>query len=144
MIKPVSQSHKIIGILAILFGLMAFIPLINFDESKLVWTESKNFIVRYSLVISFISGGLFFIVMGVLQYVGVIIPYYQVGENKYEKAKTHVASTALATPILFALSTLLYSESDNTTFKIAWTIMLLCFTWSFICGIKTIKTHTIG
>ena len=76
MIKPVPKSHKIIGILAILFGLVAFIPLINFENNNLIFTESKKYLIRYSLIISFISGGLYFIGMGILQYVGVLVPYY--------------------------------------------------------------------
>jgi hypothetical protein len=141
MNKPVSKSHKIIGILSVLFGLMAFIPFIYFDENKLVWNEANHFIGRYSLVLSLISGGLFFIIMGILQYIGFLIPYYVVGENKYEKAKIHVTTTILSIPILFSLSIALFSESDNTKIKIVWSIMLFYIAWLFISGVKTIKNH---
>ena len=82
MIKPVHKSYKIVGVLARLIGLLAFFPLINFTNSNLVWDESNNFIFRYSLVIFLVFGGLYFIVMGVLQYFGILLPYYKVGEKE--------------------------------------------------------------
>ena len=139
MIKPVPKSHKIIGILAILFGLVAFIPLINFENNNLIFTESKKYLIRYSLIISFISGGLYFIGMGILQYVGVLVPYYLAKDNEYEKAKNHVFSFVLMSPFLFVLSMLLFFESDNLKFKFLWSLMVLFFTWNFASGIKIIR-----
>ena len=75
MSQAVPRSHKLMGLIAVLFGIAAFIPIINFDPGKMVVQGSNDFIVRYSLVSSLISGGLIFMVPGILNFIRKLASY---------------------------------------------------------------------
>jgi len=138
--KTSSLKDKLIGILGIVFGFACFLPLIAVNRSKLIVNAYDFLGVKYFLVVVFINGGLLFIIFGILIYLGIIIPYYSVGKNKYEKAKHNVILVVLSLPFWISSLIAVFVISRSILVKILWTSVVIYIVSIFFSSIKSLRT----
>ncbi len=75
-------KNKLVGVFGVLFGILCVLPVVIFDSGKFIIDDSPYFFVKYFIVITFINSGLYFIVFGILNYLGVIVPYFEKSINE--------------------------------------------------------------
>lgn len=137
-----SLKNKLIGMLGIVFGLVCFLPLVAGERGKLVLGAYDLFIVKYSLIIVFINGGLLFIIFGVLIYLGIIVPYYSADKSKYKRAKHNLLLMVLSLPFWVSISIAIFSMGRSSVVKILWIFVLIYITWIFLSSVKILRTSS--
>jgi len=141
MIKPVPISYKIVGSTLILFGLVALLFLYLADESILISEDSENILVKYFIVITMTNCAFAMIVTGILFIIGLLMPYYLVGDDKYEEAKHWVIGFILLLPLLITSSVTILTLSESTPWKFAWFTMVIVLGLLFLSSVRIINQH---
>ena len=114
------MNNKIIGIIGVVFGLLAFSPFFIGDRSKLIVPVSDILLVKYFIVVLFVNGGLFFLLGGILAFLGLSIP-----RTKYEKARNSLIAMAFLSPFLLSFLTTIFTQAKALFWKIAgWATLL--------------------
>ncbi|MCI5120208.1 MAG: hypothetical protein D3908_03260 [Candidatus Electrothrix sp. AUS4] len=108
------------------------------DKNNLVGPDNEPFFTRYFVVILFINGGLYFLILGFLQYIGFISPYYSEEKTDYDKAKFTVTSTFLAFPIIVAGIAATVVESNVMSWKFIGFFLGLYWLVEFLSGIAVL------
>jgi len=111
--NPTNLTTKIIGVLGIIFGLLVLSALIILDWGKLIIPVSDIFVVKYTIVIMFINGGVWFLVAGVLVLIGRFIP-----QTGYEKARNNLLGMLLASPFFISFVTTIFTLATTAFWKI--------------------------
>ena len=111
--NPTNLTTKIIGVLGIIFGLLVLSALIILDWGKLIIPVSDIFVVKYTIVIMFINGGVWFLVAGVLVLIGRFIP-----QTEYEKARNNLLGMLLASPFFISFVTTIFTLATTAFWKI--------------------------
>jgi len=133
-------KNKLIGILGIVFGLACFSPLFAVEKSKLIMQTSDLFLVKYYVIIVSINGGLGFIIFGILIYFGILVPYYFIGRDEYEKAKHDLLGVVFSVPFLISTTAVIFVMSRTNLFKILWIFVLIYIAWILLSSLKGLKT----
>jgi hypothetical protein len=133
--------YKSTGVASVIFGvclLMAVAFVIQQRGLSFLIGESDLWLVRYSIVIAFITGPLWFIMGGVLIWIG-IFPSNQIKNTSVNKA-LEVAFILFPLPMWIALSSLVYSSSSSIFWISAWTGFMGYLFFVTVRGItKTVK-----
>jgi hypothetical protein len=139
-----TKANKIIAVLGIFFGMLAFAPLFTLEKSKLILINHTFFLVRYFKIILLLNGSLFFIVLGVLFYTGFLVPYFYA--NTYEKAKIHLVSGILSAPTWVSISITLFIVAKSSNFEtifilliVLWVVLIAYFSYSIHSSLKVLK-----
>jgi len=111
--NPTNLTTKIIGALGIIFGLLVFSALIILDWRKLIIPVSDIFVVKYTIVIFLINGGVWFLLVGVLVLIGRFIP-----QTQYEKARNNLLGMLLASPFFISFLTTIFTLASTVVWKI--------------------------
>lgn len=111
-------KRKFIGICGIVLGVFCIGILFIFDRDEFILSISTNFIVKYFLLILFINSGIYFIVFGILNYIGILIPYYSEDITEYEKAKNIITGFVLSFPFWVCIFYILVFLSKSIKWKI--------------------------
>ena len=128
------SNNRFIGILLIFLGLIVLASFFLFDKNKLFYNESNISLIKYFPIILIGNGGILLIVLGVLFYKKLLIPYFSEAITKFEKAKNQIF--IFSVPIWISLSAYVFFESENKNQKILWSILLIYFAWIVISSIK--------
>lgn len=132
-------KNKLVGVFGVLFGILCVLPVVIFDSGKFIIDDSPYFFVKYFIVITFINSGLYFIVFGILNYLGVIVPYFEKSINEYERAINHIISIVLSVPIWLCASLSVFVASQNTKWKVILGVVLLCILWLLFSSVQEIR-----
>ncbi len=130
------MNHRSIGILGVIFGLVGLSIFFIRDVNELILSNSNIFFVKYFTVILAINGSFFFILLGVLLFLGKLIP-----SNKYEKARNNLLALAFTSPCIVSLVTTVLTQSDSMLWTIVGWTMLLCFLFEVFHSFKIISTN---
>lgn len=133
------SSNKFIGIFLILLGLIILACFFVFDKNKLVYNESNISLIKYFPIILIGNGGILLIILGVLFYKKLLIPYFSEAITKFEKAKNQIFIFVFSIPIWISLSAYVFFESENKRQKMLWSILLIYFAWIIISSIKILS-----
>ena len=95
-------NNKVVGIIGVIFGSIGIASLFIGDINDLVIPLSDIFFVKYAVIIGILNCSSYFIVIGVLIFIGKLMPYYK-GVSKYEKAKSHFFTVIFLIPFVISL-----------------------------------------
>lgn len=137
-----SLKDKLIGMLGIVFGLVCFLPLVAGERGKLILRAYDLFIVKYSLIIVFINGGLLFIIFGVLIYLGIVVPYYSAYKSKYERAKHNLLLIVLSLPFWVSISIVIFAMGRSSALKLLWIFVLIYIAWILVSSAKILRSSS--
>lgn len=136
------MNRRIIGILGFLLGISIIIVLyilIYRQNSNIIFNKSDIFTVKYFLPILFINGAFFFITFGILNFFGILKPYYSNDIDEYDKAKNSLLSIILTVPTWVSGTILILNIVDQQLFIILWLVIIFGIFISLISNIKTLK-----
>ena len=133
------EKNKIIGIIAVVFGLFCFTPFLVSDKGKLIINESTCFLAKYFIVITFVNGGLFFVILGIFILRGLLTPYYCVAATEYDKAKTQLFGVVIGIPFWISSTATIFSMSKGIFWKSLWFLALIYILWLFISSIIDLR-----
>lgn len=137
------KKNKLIGIFAVFVGVVIGIAFLVIDKERLVFNDIEFFLARYFLLISMASGSLYFVVYGVLQFIGYIVPYYSENKTDIDNARHGVLSAVLMLPILISGTAAVFLKSESTTWKFFWICFVLYFIYGFWDGLKILTGSRI-
>ena len=134
-------NNRLIGILGIIFGLFCFASLLLIDKSKIIIPISNFFLIKYFIVIMILNSGLYFIVAGVLGFLGILVPSYAKTRTEYErtKAKGILLSAILLIPFWLSFFTTIFVMSKTMLWKILGILALIYIAWLLYSSIKVLK-----
>ena len=133
------SDNRIIGCLSIIFGLLFIIALFCLDKSKLIFRDSNLFLVRFFIPILFVNTGLYLAIFGVLQLIGILVPYRSESISKEDKAKHHVLAGFLAAPIFISMISTIFTLSKSIFWKLAGIVIVVYYIWMMLSGISILK-----
>jgi hypothetical protein len=125
----------------IILGLLCFASFLFGNNDKLLIPVSSLFLVKYFIVIAIINGGIFFIIFGSLNYIGILVPYYSEGITKHEKAKNHLFGIILLMPFWLSFLTTIFIMSELMLWKVLGSLALLYIGWLLFSSVKVLKGH---
>lgn len=136
-------KERFFGLLAIVIGIvLLLIPLSPHLRGRLIWEGADIFFVKYSIIITFVFGGLAFVIMGILTFFGVVTTYYSEEiENKYEKAKLDVIAIMIASPILITYSFIMFSVVEKIFYKTIWALFMMITLYRLITNIHILQNE---
>jgi hypothetical protein len=138
-LRVFANNRKTIGTLGIIIGLLCFTIFFVGDTNKLIIPISKLFVVKYLIVITIINGGFYFIIFGILNYIGFVVPYFTKGITNYDKAKINIISIICLLPFLISLITTIFVLSETILWKIFGSLMLIYISYLLLSSYKVIK-----
>lgn len=135
------ENNKLLGILYVFIGIILGIFTISLrGKGELIIPGNTDlFIVKYFVPILLINGCFIFIIMGLLQLFGFIVPYYSVNSSELNKSKINVVMTILSLPLWISMTATIFYKSTSITWKTIFICLLLYFTFSFWKGIKELR-----
>ncbi len=99
--------HKTADAVGVIFG-VCFLVAATFAAQRRGWSflldQSDLWLVRYSLVIFFINAPLAFIVLGVMTWLGVLLPYNAPESTPASRAKGSAIGALITLPMWIAMS----------------------------------------
>lgn len=134
-----SSNNKLKGILGILLGLLCFGSFLAVDNSKLIIPVTGFFLAKYFLIILIINCGIYLIIFGILNFTGVLVPYYSEGITKYERAKHHLIGIILSIPVLMSVSSVIFVVSGSMIWKIAGSLALAYIAWLLFSSAEVLR-----
>lgn len=138
-----SLNNKLVGTMGIIFGLLALSSLLVFDRSKLIIPVSDMFIVKYSLMILVINGGLWFTIFGILILTESLPnPANARTEIEYRqiKARGFLIGTLSASPFLISFFATVFVLSTSNFWKIIGGGVFVYVAWSLYSNIRTLTS----
>lgn len=139
MFRHSNSNSKLIGILGILLGLLCFGSFFIIDTSKLIIPGSTFFLAQYFIIILLVNCGIYLIIFGALNFVGVLVPYYSEGITKYEKARHHLLAAIVSLPVWISLLSLVFIAAESIIWKILGSLAGLYVVWLFYSSIRVLK-----
>jgi hypothetical protein len=122
--KTSARSSKVIGIIGVLFGLGAFTPLFVLSGKELLVADATFFAVRYFKLILSVFVGAYFLVLGILMYIGFLTPWSSADRD--EKAKLAVFNGIGSIPYLSLFAIALIVLTKNGRLEIIWLVLFWC------------------
>ena len=139
----ISSRDRYVGIFGILLGIFCFGSFFIGNNENLIVPRSDIFLVKYSILITIINGGFYFIIVGILGLLGV----YRLGnseaqiENKKTKAKGTLLSFIILTPFFLAIFTTIFAISHGFLWKILGGFAIIYLGYLLYKSILTIRTR---
>jgi len=133
------SNNKLIGILGIILGFLCLGSFLAIDNNKLIISVTNFFLAKYFIIILIINCGIYLIVFGILNFTGVLVPYYSDTTTKYERAKHHLLGIMLSIPVWISISSVIFVVSKSMVWKIFGSLALIYIIWLFYSNVKVLK-----
>ena len=133
------SNNKLIGMLGIILGSLCLGSLLAIDNNKLIIPVTNFFLAKYFLIILIINCGIYLIIFGILNFTGVLVPYYSKTITKYERAKHHLLGIILSIPVWISISSVIFVASKTMVWKILGSLALIYIIWLFYSNVKVLK-----
>ena len=133
------SKNKLIGMLGIILGFLCLGSFLAIDNNKLIIPVTNFFLAKYFLIILIINCGIYLIIFGILNFTGVLVPYYSKAITKYERAKHHLLGIILSIPVWISISSVIFVVSKNIVWKILGSLALIYIIWLFYSNVKVLK-----
>ena len=134
-----SLSHNnVIGIIGIIFGSIGIASLFIGDINDLVIPLSDIFFVKYALIIGILNCSSYFIVIGILIFIGKLVPYYK-GVSKYEKARSHLFTIIFLIPFVISLVSTIIVIKKGVFWSLLGLSIIIYYCWSIYADLRVIK-----
>jgi hypothetical protein len=134
---------KILGIVSIIFGVTGLVGFFWGGVDQMVIPTSDIFLVKYSIIIAVTTGGLYFIVLGIFIYRGILKSYYS-GRPNYEKAKTDLFTGLFSIPFVISLNFIIYAIANNFFWKLLGLLMIVYCCWSIYSNVRILRNRNHG
>lgn len=134
--KNLLIQRKIIGICGIIVGIVCISFLFIIGLNELIDPTTNFIFVKYLFPISLINGGIYFIVFGILNYTGILIPYYDEYISEYEKAKNIIVSAVLLIPFWVCFFCTLFYFARSIKWKIIGSMAFIYIIYLIYVNIK--------
>jgi len=132
------SNNKLIGMLGIILGFLCLGSFLAINNNKLIIPVTNFFLAKYFLIILIINCGIYLIIFGILNFTGVLVPYYSEATTKYERAKHHVLGIILSIPVWISISSVIFF-SKSMVWKILGSLALIYIIWLFYSNVKVLK-----
>ena len=144
-----SIKRKFLALLAVGLGVFCCLVVPFFYRLEPLSLEGitigivNSFIINNCPVIMTVNGGIGFIALGILTYIGILIPAYSYEYKDYdnldyEKAKVNFFSVTAFSPFLYALSVVVIYLGESTMYKVLWTLFIGSFIYYFIVSFRVL------
>ena len=133
------SNNKLIGMLGIILGFLCLGSFLAIDNNKLIIPVTNFFLAKYFLIILIINCGIYLIIFGILNFTGVLVPYYSKAITKYERAKHHLLGIILSIPVWISISSVIFVVSKSIVWKILGSLALIYIIWLFYSNVKVLK-----
>lgn len=130
------NENKIIGAASVFLGIICVGFIFYYGGDRLVDSNSDAFISKYFVLIMFLTGGMYFLLLGFMVWSGKIVPYYKA--DKIERAKHHYWGALITTPFFISTSWILIS-SASMKWKIVGVMFFAFYVYLLISGRNTLK-----
>jgi len=134
-----TSNNKFIGILGIILGILCISSILAIDSNKLIIPVTSFFLARYFLIILIINCGVYLITFGILNFVGVLVPYYSERITKYERAKHNLLAIILSLPALLSFFSVILLVSRTLFWKILGSLALVFIAWLLYSNLRILK-----
>jgi len=131
-----NKNHLLLGGSSILFGIIGLVPIVLKGIDSFIMSQYEGFWVKYFIIITFLNGSFFFIIIGFLLILGCGLPETTDSNYKKIKAKNTLLSVLIASPFLFSLNNVIFTLADNKIWYFFVMIFDLYFFYIFIKNIK--------
>lgn len=118
-----SKNHKYAGALAFLLGGACLIPVFVLDSTALVLDRYASFLARYFKLILCTNASLLFLSVGILFWMGLLVPYYSA--DRRQRAKLDVFCGLIGAPILVSVTVTAYAVANKEDSLFLWFIFSL-------------------
>ena len=134
------SNNKLIGIVGIIFGLICLASLLVIDQRNIIIPNSDLFLIKYFIVIVIVNSGLYFIVVGILGFMGIFVPSHAKTKIEYDrtKAKGILLSTIILTPFWLSLFATIFIMSKTMLWKTLGSLALVYIAWLLFSNIKVL------
>lgn len=138
-----SLNRKLIGAVGVIFGLLTLISLLVIDRNKFIIPVSDIFIIKYSIIISIINGGLWFTIFGIL-ILTEALPNPADAKNEIEyrqiRAKGFLLGTLSASPFFISFFATILVLSTSNLWKILGGGALVYVAWSVYSNVRILMS----
>ena len=135
-------GNRVAGAIFFLLGSLFIFYL--FYSQRLILDNYSFFFARYFKIISAAYGGIVLVFLGILYFIGFLIPYYKA--NTCEKAKNNIITSIFGLPFfafLLITTSVSFNSSKIIKYKILGVIfpatMVMYCLWSFYSSFNTLK-----
>ena len=125
--------------LGIILGFLCLGSFLAIDNNKLIIPVTNFFLAKYFLIILIINCGIYLIIFGILNFTGVLVPYYSKTITKYERAKHHLLGIILSIPVWISIASVIFVVSKTMVWKILGSLALIYIIWLFYSNVKVFK-----
>jgi hypothetical protein len=136
--KDLYSNNKVIGIVGVIFGSIGFASLFAGDINDLLIPFSNNIFIKYAVIIGISYGSMYFIIMGILIYIGKIMPSHR-GISKYERAKNHLFTNLFLAPFIPLGIFMIIVLKEKYFWKFLGLLMIIYWCWSVHSSIRILK-----
>ncbi|NIV11383.1 MAG: hypothetical protein GWN62_08905 [Aliifodinibius sp.] len=133
-------NNKVVGIIGVIFGSIGIASLFIGDINDLVIPLSDIFFVKYAVIIGILNCSSYFIVIGVLIFIGKLMPYYK-GVSKYEKAKSHFFTVIFLIPFVISLVSTIIVIKKGVFWSLLGLSIIVYYCWSIYANLRVLKNR---
>jgi hypothetical protein len=128
----------VVGIIGVIFGSIGIASLFIGDINDLVIPLSDIFFVKYAVIIGILNCSSYFIVIGVLIFIGKLMPYYK-GVSRYEKAKSHFFTVIFLIPFVISLVSTIIVIKKGVFWSLLGLSIIVYYCWSIYANLRLLK-----
>lgn len=132
------KNYPLISLSSIAIGIFCLVFLFFFDSDELMARYVDPSTAKIVGPTILINGGLYFIFLGIMFWIGKMVPYYKA--DKLEKAKHNLWGGLICSPFFICIS-LIAIMSQNYILKFLGAGFLLMFFYLLITAFNTIKKY---
>jgi hypothetical protein len=134
------SNNKVVGIIGVIFGSIGIASLFIGDINDLVIPLSDIFFVKYAVIIGILNCSSYFIVIGVLIFIGKLMFYYK-GVSKYEKAKSHFFTVIFLIPFVISLVSTIIVIKKGVFWNLLGLSIIVYYCWSIYANLRVLKNR---
>ena len=133
------RSKNTSGLILALLGLVALVfPFLPALRDQIIYQQSTNIFVKYSVTIMALNFGIGSLVIGILIFMGTLPSYYSKDiKNKASKAKLDVIVTVFMIPFMITLFFVILPNA-NMLYKSFWVLFLFYQSIVFIGSMRVL------
>ena len=131
-------NNKVVGIIGVIFGSIGIASLFIGDINDLIIPLSDIFFVKYAVIIGILNCSSYFIVIGVLIFIGKLMPYYK-GVSRYEKAKSHFFTVIFLIPFVISLVYTIIVIKKGVFWSLLGMSIIVYYCWSIYANLRVLK-----
>jgi predicted neutral ceramidase superfamily lipid hydrolase len=136
--KDSLPNNKVVGVIGVIFGSIGIASLFIGDINDLVIPLSDIFFVKYAVIIGILNCSSYFIVIGILIFIGKLIPYYK-GVSRYEKARSHLFTIIFLIPFVISLVSTIIVIKKGVFWSLLGLSIIVYYCWSIYANLRLLK-----